>query len=249
MGKACDLRNQRFGRLTALYPTDGRDSTGSILWECQCDCGNKTVVSSRNLKSNASLSCGCLKKEMTAQLQAKDLAGQQFGKLLVIRKTDLRKQNSIVWECQCACGNTALVCAKSLCSGQTKSCGCHNLEVAKTRAKQRADADIVAHTRLSFLNSTIFSNNSSGVRGVTLHKAAGKWAASIGFQKHVYYLGLFENKEDAIRARKIAEETLWRPFIEQFLGSYDTEEERVEKLHKFLTEKITASLAEEGCEP
>lgn len=249
MGKTCDLRNQRFGRLMAVRPTEKRDASGSVYWECQCDCGNKTVVSSRNLRSNASLSCGCLKKERTSQLQAKDLTGQQFGKLIAIRQTDLRKQNSIVWECQCSCGKTAFVCAKSLCSGQTKSCGCHNLEVARTRARQRADADTIAHTRLSFLNSTIFTNNSSGIRGVTLHKAASKWAASIGFQKHVYYLGLFENKEDAIRARKIAEETLWKPFIEQFLGSYDTEEARIEKLRQYLSKKITSSSAGKGIEP
>ena len=34
-----DLRDQPFGRLTALYPTDKRDYKGSVIWHCSCECG------------------------------------------------------------------------------------------------------------------------------------------------------------------------------------------------------------------
>ena len=39
-----DLTGQRFGRLTALYPTNRRDYKGSVIWHCRCDCGNETDV-------------------------------------------------------------------------------------------------------------------------------------------------------------------------------------------------------------
>ena len=39
-GRAVDISNQRFGNLIALYPTDKRDISGSVIWHCKCDCGN-----------------------------------------------------------------------------------------------------------------------------------------------------------------------------------------------------------------
>lgn len=56
---AKDLTNQRFDRLIALKPTDERRNR-SIVWYCICDCGNECFVSSINLQSNNTKSCGCL---------------------------------------------------------------------------------------------------------------------------------------------------------------------------------------------
>lgn len=56
-----DLTNQRFGKLTTLYPTDikfGKDR--SIVWHCLCDCGNECDVKSINLRNGNTKSCGCL---------------------------------------------------------------------------------------------------------------------------------------------------------------------------------------------
>lgn len=36
---------------------------------------------------------------------ARNLIGERFGRLTVIEKTDKRKNGSIVWKCQCDCGN------------------------------------------------------------------------------------------------------------------------------------------------
>ena len=40
--------------------------SGSVLWECVCDCGNIVIVSSNSLRSNGTISCGCIssKNEM-----------------------------------------------------------------------------------------------------------------------------------------------------------------------------------------
>ena len=47
-------------------------------------------------------------------------------------------------------------------------------------------------------------NNTSGVTGVHWHKVKKKWEATITEGKKKY-LGIFTNKEDAIKARKEAE--------------------------------------------
>lgn len=54
-----DISNQRFGKLIALEPTKERASDGSIMWRCQCDCGNVTYVNTHSLKSKTIQSCGC----------------------------------------------------------------------------------------------------------------------------------------------------------------------------------------------
>jgi len=54
----------------------------------------------------------------------KDLTGQRFGKLTVIKSVKKQKGSKIMWQCKCDCGNTKEVLAGSLISGGTKSCGC-----------------------------------------------------------------------------------------------------------------------------
>ena len=238
MGKARDLTNMRFDRLVARYPTEKRDGSGSVMWFCECDCGNTSLVAACNLTTLAIRSCGCKRNEQTAQLRAKDLTGMTFTWLRVVRKTEQRNPG-VVWECECRCGNTVFVSTRSLMSGNTTSCGCRNPIVARNLAKKRAAADAADHTRLSFLNDTIFSNNQSGTRGVSLRKPSGKWLASINFRRQRYYLGTYTKKEDAIRARRLAEELLWKPVLEEYIGTYDTEEERKTKLKQYIEAKLT----------
>jgi hypothetical protein len=48
-------------------------------------------------------------------------------------------------------------------------------------------------------------NNTSGVLGVSFHKAAGKWSASISHGGVKHHLGLFTQKRDAVKTRRAAE--------------------------------------------
>ncbi len=64
-----DLTGQRFGRLTVLefVLTEGHRS----FWKCQCECGNISVVNGMYLKTGRTQSCGCIQKEIAAQLKTK----------------------------------------------------------------------------------------------------------------------------------------------------------------------------------
>ena len=53
----------RFGRLTALEPTDKRIRR-AVVWKCQCDCGNTIEVRSIQLQNGKVKSCGCIKSEV-----------------------------------------------------------------------------------------------------------------------------------------------------------------------------------------
>ena len=58
----------RFNRLTVLYPTDKRNSKGSVVWHCRCDCGRELDIAYNNLMYTNLISCGCRKKEHSSEL-------------------------------------------------------------------------------------------------------------------------------------------------------------------------------------
>ena len=49
----------KYGLLTVIEEA-GRNSQGRTLWKCQCDCGNTTITTGKNLRRGYTSSCGCL---------------------------------------------------------------------------------------------------------------------------------------------------------------------------------------------
>ena len=92
-----------------LYKRLDKDNTGHWLGEFICpNCGEHFISRVENVARGDRKSCGCLYKQNNkrfGQLNTKDLLGQRFGKLLVVQKTDKRKDGRIVWKCKCDCGN------------------------------------------------------------------------------------------------------------------------------------------------
>lgn len=123
MPRLIDLTGQKFGRLTVIERDYSKKNR--TYWLCQCECGNKKVVESCNLRKGLTKSCGCLQKERTSESLLKDLTGQKFGKLTVLeRDIDKKDKEKVYWKCQCDCGNIASVMSGQLKSGKTMSCGC-----------------------------------------------------------------------------------------------------------------------------
>ena len=52
------------------------------------------------------------------------------------------------------------------------------------------------------------NNNTSGVKGVRWHKREGRWCAQIGVNRRMFYLGLYDDFDDAVCARLAAEQCL-----------------------------------------
>jgi hypothetical protein len=60
-----DLTGMRFHRLCVVSRAENK--SGKTAWNCICDCGSASVVSSGNLKSGLTKSCGCYLREKSAQ--------------------------------------------------------------------------------------------------------------------------------------------------------------------------------------
>ena len=112
-----NLIGQKFGLLTVVEPTSQRDASGMIIWKCQCACGNFSYASGTDLRAGRYKSCGkCYK--------ATDITGLRSGKLVALEPTKERYNGSVVWKCQCDCGNIHYVGATYLIRQQIRSCGC-----------------------------------------------------------------------------------------------------------------------------
>lgn len=120
MGKFVDLKGLRFGRLTVVRM---ERNNGRIKWICECDCGGATVTDTSRLKSGQTQSCGCLQRERTSKACKKDLSGEKFGELLVLKRISKTGEPAL-YLCKCDCGKTTVVRGCNLKSGATKSCGC-----------------------------------------------------------------------------------------------------------------------------
>lgn len=120
--KAIDLVGKTYGKLTVM--TRAENQGRRVMWLCQCECGNTTVVRGDSLKDGSTKSCGCLHKEEAVERQTKNIEGEKFGRLTVVSKIDSEENGSSLWLCGCECGNEVIVSSARLKSGNTKSCGC-----------------------------------------------------------------------------------------------------------------------------
>jgi hypothetical protein len=195
-------------------------------WLCQCDCGNTKIVSAGNLKSGQTKSCGCLheidvKKKIIKRAKEENrtsLVGNKYGSLTVLRN----KYDDVIskrWICQCVCGKVKEFSESALIKGTVNSCSCKNRGNSKKNVGKYVGR--VDGTMVSVIKShKISSANTSGVRGVSFHKKSSTWHAYIGFKRKLYSLGYYRDKNDAITARKTAEEKLFGEFLEWYNSVY-----------------------------
>lgn len=146
--------------------------------------------------------------------------GDRFGKLTVI---DFDGKYAI---CKCDCGNTKNIRKTSLTlkKGGTKSCGCIQKQVAgsignKTigeNSKKQIERNIAYHTNFQvIMQDKPPVNNTSGVKGVSWNKSRESWEVYINLHGKKIHLGRYAKFEDAVKARKRAEEEYYHPLIEE----------------------------------
>ena len=98
---------EKFGSLTVISRAKKNPALKSrcLRYLCICDCGQQIEVNGNSLRTGHTTSCGCRRKE-TISNKIEELTGQKFNNLLVLEKTENRKDRHIIWKCQCDCGKT-----------------------------------------------------------------------------------------------------------------------------------------------
>lgn len=163
-----------------------------------------------------------------------DLTGRRFGRLTVQTEATPHiypsGQSQRQWECLCDCGNTATVAQFALIQGITQSCGCLRKERSRETASGKNSKNPLQRTNGTTIplirpGRKPYRNSKSGVIGVYYDKSVNKWCAQIELKGQNRILGKFARKEDAIAARKRAEEEYFAPIVEAFDAERQKEDE------------------------
>ena len=135
---------EKYGFLTVIEKTNKRrQSDGSILYKCKCDCGNIVELAQDGLLRGTNQSCGinCIFFAKKRELHRINEIGNKYGLLTVIKDSGKRTEDKgeILWLCQCECGNTKLVKGSHLRSNHIISCGCLSMSKGELKIKQLLD--------------------------------------------------------------------------------------------------------------
>lgn len=84
-----DLIGKTFYRLKVIE-RHGSDPKAGTLWLCQCNCGNKIIVSTCDLNKGRVKSCGCLRKKIASERVNKE----NYLKKYQIKDTNVTLLNS-----------------------------------------------------------------------------------------------------------------------------------------------------------
>lgn len=174
-----------------------------LYWKCKCECGKIFRATKTNIKTEKIKSCGCFQKQYQREKHLKTgkiSIGDVFGLLKVIN-TEIGQDGRIQYICECKCGKTITLSGSHLV--KRHSCGCMS-------------TDYIPNTNVKVESFTHFGKktkrNTSGCVGVSWKTDKQKWQARIYFNGKCKHLGYFDRKEDAIEARKEAENDLYSKY-------------------------------------
>lgn len=225
MGKFNDLTNKKFGKLTVIRRVeDAVTEKGNKFtqWFCVCDCGNECVVlgSALTRSKRPTLSCGCLQRDKVSGITPNiyHFTGEYVigytsntNKPFIFDLDDFEKVSKYHWYEETA--------------GYIRSSGkkkedkvfLHRLVMAvpenikvdhinHNTFDNRKSKLRIATTSQNAMNHIKGSNNTSGITGVVWVKNRNKWKSQIKANGKLIFLGEYDKFEDAINARKEAEE-------------------------------------------
>lgn len=233
--RAINLTGQRFGMLLVKELTDDYISPKGVhyrRWLCKCDCGNKTKVTTADLRSGHTKSCGCYGKQIgktNKKYNTYDLSGE-YGigytfdnKPFYFDKEDYEKIKDYCWRYD------KDVYVISNISGSSKNIILHRLVMdVFDQDSMWCQIDHINHKRYddrkcnlrtvtpsqNRMNIGIRANNTSGATGIGYSKRDNLWyaEATVHGEKHRKQ---FHTKEDAIKHRE--------RIVELYHGEYSYE--------------------------
>lgn len=229
-----DLTDKTFEKLKVLEQVEDYISSKGqhrSKWKCQCECGNVIEVVGTYLKSGNTKSCGCMRKE-SIHNKLKKYNRYEFVNNYVIMYTskgepfyvdleDFNKVKDICWYIN----KQGYVAGHLYINGKYKLVLLHqfifdfpnnfiidHIHGKQTRSDNRRSNLRKCTISQNNMNKNEMCNNTSGRIGVTWDKNNKKWMAQIYVNGKYIYLGRYLNKEDAITARKEAEDKYFGEF-------------------------------------
>lgn len=207
--------------LTVLSPSDKRNKSGNKQWKCRCQCGNIVDVTTSNLRSGNTKSCGCYRdicrsvKKYNKLIKEDDhyvgFASNNNTRFL-FDACDYELVSKYTWREDAygylvtdICGTRSVRMHRLLLDADSKVVDHINGDTHDNRRCNLRQADYSTNQ----MNRKSGSNSLTGFKGVTFSKDKGKYFARITKDGRKYFLGYYDSIEDAINARIVAENSMF----------------------------------------
>lgn len=190
-------------------------------WNCVCECGNKCIKAGKYLRNGDTKSCGCLIKETARSLGLSNTNRNIIESVdsntskIYFHNSDnfaLCDTEDVEWLKDFTWHETEYGYARAEIGG--KLFFMHDVILNITPDHKTGVCDHINRNRLdnrkcnlrvvpqseNTKNKSIYSNNKSGITGVS--KSGNKWIATIGIDGRSKHIGTFDTIDEAIVARE-----------------------------------------------
>ena len=151
-----------------------------------------------------------------------NLKDRRFGRLVV--EGNASRKGYVI--CLCDCGNRKEIRATSLTKAfqPTRSCGCIQRELVRAIGSKTIPQNMEKQVKTNLRYHTNFQviedvnppkHNTSGYKGISWDIHRKKWMTYINVHSKRIFIGRFASLDDAVDARKEAEEKYHKPLIDQ----------------------------------
>lgn len=202
-----EMVGERFGRLIVIEK-DHNQNRGTY-WKCQCDCGNIKSVRGDHLQGGKTKSCSCLRKTRAITHNMTNTGTYEAWEHIKQRCSNHKDKGFHNYG-----GRGIKVCNRWLKfenfyedmgnrpEGLTIERKNNELGYYKENCKWATYTEQARNKRIK-------KNNKTGVTGIHWNKKTQKYCVQIRANNKTMHVGLFTNIEEAINARKQAEQKYW----------------------------------------
>lgn len=227
-----------------------------VYWNCKCSCGNYICLSSHSISSKgATKSCGCLNIEKIRQQGLKnrkynkwsEKQSDEYGEYYIgyatntnepfyVDAQDFDTVRQYSWRTHCPSKTSPdfkILLAYVLGSGRKtvkmhQLIGCSSWDHIDHNELNNRRYNLRKASQLDNVrNSKRARNNTSGFTGVSWQANVHRWRARIMIDHKEVALGMYDDKEDAIKARLEGEKKYFGEFAPQkhLFKEYGVEED------------------------
>ena len=196
----------RIGKLVKIFYEPFNKGT-KARWFCKCDCGNSLFIFDRTLKKGNTISCGCTKPNRKKHISKHDLTNSttyQSWKNMKSRCNNHKLKEYVNYGGRGITYDPRWESFENFyedMEDRPESTTLDRIDVNGNYCKENCRW---ATWREQSSNKRI-RKDSSHYPGVSYIGSLGKWRVRIGFDCEVIKLGLYENYEDAVLAKKAKE--------------------------------------------
>lgn len=222
------MTGKRFGHLVAIKRVEDivrQDGAKVVAWLCECDCGNSVIVPRGALRSGNTKSCGCMRTETlrrmlqkTNQYEFRGEIGVGYtakGETFFFDAADFDKVKKYCWRKNEEGYIVSTVNRRNFYFHRLIMNASENEVVDHinhdTTDNRKSNLRCVSQSQ-NMQNARNSRRNVNGVKGVNWDKKWGMWFSRITVNHKTFYLGSYKTYEEAVAARKAAEEKYFGEF-------------------------------------